>query len=107
MLLLTDRARLDCGHDGTVGIHASQSWVTIQGAPILVAGDPVAKTIAGCKNAATAPCTVSVAVTRGYSRLISVDGRPVCLDTVHGPTSGGPPGFRVARPGQALVSGDA
>lgn len=107
MLLLTDRARLDCGHAGKVGISASQRWLTIQGEPVLVEGDPVAKTISGCTNAATAPCAVTVAVVTGYSGLVFVDGKAACLDTVRGPTSGGPPGFSVTRPGQSLVSGDA
>lgn len=113
MLLLTENALLRCKHVlGTVGLVPSQGWVTIEGRKVLVRADPEGRPIAGCPNvgATIKPCTATLAVQRGYSSFMRVDGRPVCLDTVEGLTDGTPPGvvkYNVANPGQALVSGDA
>jgi hypothetical protein len=53
------------------------------------------------------PCLTTLKVQQGYSGLIDIQGRRVCLDTVTGLTDGTPPGtfkYSVRRPGQDLVS---
>jgi hypothetical protein len=109
MKILTSAADLRCDHrNGTVKIAASQSLVTIDGRPVLVESDPVGRPISGCPNvgATIKPCTSTLAVRAGYSDLLTIDGRRVCLDTVTGLTDGTPPGmvpYKVINPGQGFV----
>jgi hypothetical protein len=109
MRWLTEDAVLVCAHEtGIVGIAATQDLVTIDGRRVLVATDPEGRPIAGCPNVGPTikPCTATLKVQQGYSSLIRVDGRPVCLDTVTGLTDGTPPGtvkYKVRRSGQQLV----
>jgi hypothetical protein len=52
------------------------------------------------------PCTTTLPVRVGYSDLLRIEGRRVCLDTVTGLTDGSPPGtvnYSVRAAGQALV----
>jgi hypothetical protein len=112
MLLLTQDAVLICGHAlGKVTNAPSQGWVTVERRSVLVRADPEGRPIAGCVNAAPLkPCLMTLAVRTGYSSLLRVDGREVCLDTVRGFTTGDPPGavdYHVAAAGQGFVSGDA
>ena len=108
--VLTAHGAMACKHDlGKVAMAHSQSFVTISGSPILVEGDPVGKAIAGCPNvgATIKPCTSTLAVTRGYSNLVRISGRRICLETVTGLTDGTPPGmvtYNVKNPGQGFVS---
>lgn len=109
MRLLTENAILLCGHKlGVVGIVATQNLVTINGRGVLVRKDPEGRPIKGCPPApGFKPCLVTVNVTAGYSRLIQIKGKQVCLDTLTGLTDGTPPGsviYNVSRPGQHLVS---
>jgi hypothetical protein len=109
MFLLTDKARLQCVHRGRVSVASSQRWVTIEGHPVQVEPDPVAKAIHACPNAGLMikPCTSTVSVSKGYSSLLRVDGHRVCLDPLSGLTDGTPPGtveYIVRDPGQHLVS---
>ena len=109
MKLLTVDAVLVCAHElGKVGISASQSLVTINGRNVLVEIDPEGKSIAACPNVGPTikPCTTTLKVDTGYSALMRISGRRVCLDTVTGLTDGTPPGlvkYHVVRPGQDLV----
>ena len=53
------------------------------------------------------PCQLTLRVQVGYSDLLRIDGRRVCLDTVTGLTDGTPPGmvpYRVRSSRQTLVS---
>jgi hypothetical protein len=110
MRLLTVDALMVCAHElGRVGLVASQSWVTVEGRPLLVRADPEGRPIAACPNIGPTikPCTTTLAVQTGYSTLLRVDGRAVCLDTVTGLTDGTPPGivkYKVNAPGQTLVT---
>ncbi|HEY2028935.1 MAG TPA: hypothetical protein VGH20_06970 [Myxococcales bacterium] len=106
MLFLTDDATILCGHAGRCAVGASQRWVTVQGRPLLVATDPEGKGISGCPFLAGGqPCVGTAEVSRGYSTLVRIDGRPVCRADVEGPTL---PlrvaHYTVARPGQSFVS---
>jgi hypothetical protein len=109
MRWLTEDAILLCAHiTGKVNIAPSQTLVRIDGRRVLVATDPEAKSIAGCSNAAppSKPCLTTLRVEAGYSDLLTIEGRRVCLDTVTGKTDGTPPGtvyYSVRDPGQALV----
>lgn len=109
-LFLTANAKLVCKHElGRVIIAPSQSFVTIEEKPILVDSDPSGKGIVGCPNigATIKPCTSTLRVMRGYSDLIRINGKRVCLDTVTGLTDGTPPGtveYIVRNPGQGFVS---
>lgn len=110
MYLLTQDARLVCTHEtGQVHVHASQDLLTIEARRVLVSDDPENRTITMCPNigAAMKPCTRTLAVDRGYSPWLRVQGHPVCLDTVSGFTDGTPPGtvrYEVRKAGQSFVS---
>jgi hypothetical protein len=110
MKWLTEDARLLCQHRlGLVKLVPTQSLVTIQGRSVLVETDPEGRPIAGCPNYGPTikPCTATLRVQHGYSDLLRIQGRRVCLDTVSGLTDGTPPGtvpYQVQEPGQQLVS---
>lgn len=110
MYWLTEDAVLVCAHElGIVGIRATQDLVTIEGRRVLVAVDPESRPIVGCPNVGPTikPCTTTLPVKQGYSNLIRIDGRKLCLDPVTGLTDGTPPGtveYHVRSAGQALVA---
>jgi hypothetical protein len=109
MKLLTEDAVLLCGHKlGVVDIIATQDLVTINGRRVLVRKDPEGRPIKGCPPApGFKPCLITVNATAGYSRLMRIKARRVCLDTLTGLTDGTPPGsviYNVSQPGQHLVS---
>jgi hypothetical protein len=109
MDLLTEDAVLCCAHElGLVGVVPGQRLVRIEQRPVLVATDPEQRPIVGCPmyGPTVKPCTQTLKVQVGYSALLRIDGRRVCLDTVTGLTNGTPPGtvkYRVRSPGQSLV----
>ncbi len=109
MELLTEDADLRCAHElGKVGIVAGQRWVRIEGRRVLVERDPEGRPISGCPNYGPTikPCTSTLVVETGYSPLVRIDGRRVCLDTVTGVTDGTPPGtvkYTVRDSGQRLI----
>lgn len=109
MRILTDRAVLVCAHElGIVGITATQSWVTIDGRPVLVEDNPENRPIVGCPNVGPTikPCLTTLVVKVGYSNLLRIGGHRICLDTVTGLTDGTPPGtvqYKVRSPGQEWV----
>lgn len=109
MRVLTLDAVLPCRHaSGLVKLVPSQDWVTIEGRAVLLRPDPEGRPIAGCPNvgATIKPCTTTLPVEQGYSSLVRVDGRPVCLDAVVGLTDGTPPGtvkYEVRSAGQGFV----
>lgn len=90
MNLLTEHSVVKCGHEGVVRLQASRRFVTVGGVPLLVAEDPVGRPIVACPNYGinVKPCTSTGAVGRGLSRFVTVDRRPVCLDTLEGVTDG-------------------
>ena len=95
MKVLTEKAKLVCTHhSGRVRILVPrQSLVKIDGDRVLVQSDPERKPITGCSNVGPTikPCTLTLKVSEGYSALVRIDARPVCLDTVTGNTDGTPP----------------
>ncbi len=110
MYWLTEDARMVCSHEsGHVEIVATQSLVTINGRRVLVAKDPEGRSIQRCPYRSPGgqkPCLLTLNVVEGYSTLIRIDGRPVCLDTVRGKTDGAPGSFdyAVRRPGQDSIN---
>ena len=110
MKLLTENAILVCAHElGTVQIKWTQDLVTVEQRKMLVEPDPEGRPIVGCPNigATIKPCQNTLRVREGYSDLLRIDGRRVCLDTVTGLTDGTPPGtveYKVRAPGQQFVS---
>ena len=108
--LLTYNSRLICKHElGTVANRNSQSFVAISGSPVLVEDDPEGRSIAGCPNvgATIKPCTTTLPVFKGYSDLVRIGGKRVCLDAMTGLTDGTPPGtveYIVGFAGQDFVS---
>lgn len=113
MRILTEDAVLVCKHVlGRLGIVPGQELVTVEDRRVLVRPDPEGRPIGGCPNAGPTikPCTTSLKVQTGYSGLVSVGGRPICLETVQGLTDGTPPGtvkYEVQTPGQSLVEAAA
>lgn len=110
MRLLTEDAVLVCLHEkGRVNIIATQDLTTVEGRALLVETDPEGRPIAGCPmyGPAIRPCQTTLRVDVGYSDLLRIDGRRVCLDTVNGLTDGTPPGvveYKVRHPGQEFVT---
>ena len=110
-MVLTQDAVLTCEHvAGVVRTVHSQDLVTVEGRRVLVEVDPEGRTIVGCPNigATIKPCLTTLKVETGYSELLRVDGKRMCLDTVSGFTDGTPPGvvrYTVRSPGQQLVGG--
>lgn len=111
-LLLTEDATLVCTHEpGQVKIEATQGLVTVsmkKGAVrrLLIEPNPEKRPISGCPIVPPfKPCQNTMAVSAGYSDLLRIDGKRVCLDTVTGPTDGMPPvKYKVRRAGQDFVS---
>jgi hypothetical protein len=108
--LLTEASVIVCKHElGRVGVVASQGFVFIGKQKVLVENDPENRLIAGCPNlgATIKPCTATLAAHAGYSNLLRINNRRVCLDTVTGLTDGTPPGmvkYEVRDPGQVMVT---
>ena len=113
MLILTEDAVIVCQHElGIVQNVPSQNWVTIADRRVLVENDPEGRTIKGCPNIGVGirPCLTTLKVTAGYSDLIRINGKRVCLDTVTGLTDGTPPGlvkYKVNNAGQPSVREDS
>ncbi|MFO8089576.1 MAG: hypothetical protein R6U13_07055 [Desulfatiglandaceae bacterium] len=109
MNLLTEDAIVVCTHEaGIVKLVAGQTLVSIGGRRVLVEIDPQGRPISGCPNVGPGikACLTTLVVKEGYSDLLRIDGRRVCLDTVTGLTDGTPPGtvkYKVNKPGQNLV----
>lgn len=109
MYLLTEDAVVLCDHQlGKVNLGVTQHFVRINHRLILVEKNPEARAIAGCPNYGPTikPCTQTLAVEQGYSDLLRIEGKRVCLDTVRGLTDGTPPGavhYHVKQPGQQWV----
>jgi hypothetical protein len=107
--ILTEDADLRCDHmNGKVKVQATQALVTVDGRRVLVDDNPESRPISGCPmyGAMIKPCANTLAVKKGYSDLVTIDGKRVCLDTVEGLTDGTPPGtvkYKVVEPGQAWV----
>ena len=109
---MTEDATVICDHQlGNITSFApAQSWVTVAGRRVLVESDPVGRSITGCPNLPPMgkPCTNTMSVTSGYSELIRISGRRVCLDSVIGMTNGvAPVLYRVRNPAQQLVDSNA
>lgn len=109
MLILTEDAALYCKHGpGHVSNKPSQTLVTIAGRRILVEKDPEGRTISHCPSVVPfKPCLFTLTVQKGYSNLLHIEGKRICLDTVTGFTDGTPPGvimYVVREPGQPFVS---
>ncbi len=108
MLVLTKKAVFTCDHGAPATPGARQSFVRISGAPVLVEGDPVARSIVACPNLAPPmkPCVKTLKVGKGYSSWIRIDGLKICLSEVEGFTDGTPPGvvrYSVYKSGQDFV----
>lgn len=110
---MSEDAIVLCTHAlGRVDKQPSQALVSIDGRRVLVATDPEGRSISMCPNygVTVKPCTNTLKVTVGYSALVRIDGKQVCLDTVRGLTDGTPPGiveYQVRYAGQELVGSDA
>lgn len=105
--VLTSAARLACIHGGQVTIPRLSGVVSIDGAAVLCMGDIVGAPIVGCAQLASGakPCTtVGAPLPGSWSLTVSIDGRPVYLDTFTASTDGAPPGtVSVLFPGQGKV----
>jgi hypothetical protein len=110
MFILTEDAVFGCQHPpGKVDVQPTQKLVTVEGRRVLVEPDPEDRPIHYCPNTGLTikPCLKSLKVRIGYSPLLRVEGRRICLDTVRGLTDGTPPDtvdYKVNSPGQELVA---
>jgi hypothetical protein len=109
MLLLTEDAILMCAHPpGHASVEATQNLVTINGRRVLIEPNPVGRRIVTCPNISITikPCNNTLEVQSGYSDLLRINGKRVCLDSVEGLTDGTPPRFvkyKVRTAGQSFV----
>jgi hypothetical protein len=94
MELVTEKSTIRCGHDGTVVTLASQRWVRVSGAAVLVSPDPQNRAVAACPNIGPTmkPCTTTLTVAAGYSTFVRVGGHKVVLSNLDGLTDGTVPG---------------
>ncbi|MFS8197504.1 hypothetical protein ACLVWQ_02335 [Streptomyces sp. CWNU-52B] len=111
--VLTTAAVLKCAHGGTVAAVASQSVLTVGGAPALLVTDLLTATVPDCPNVdatkGQAPCVRITALSAGTSRLLTVGGTPVALATAKGTTQAVPVlpvAWQVTDPGQTLLNTD-
>lgn len=89
--LLTSRARIPCAHTpGHVDYGVSQSFVRIDGAPVLRQGDVEGRPVLACAMTGTnlPPCGTTARVGSGYSSFVSIAGRPVLLSNLRGTNLG-------------------
>jgi hypothetical protein len=110
---LTEGAKLICDHGGHVSIAATQAFVRIEKKRILVQPNPENRGIADCPNSnpiiGILPCRHTLEVREGYSVLVRIGGKPVCLESVLGYTDGSPPrvtNYKVVDPAQVFVGAD-
>lgn len=110
MYWLTEDAVLKCDHGGRLEIVPTQVLVRIAGRRALVDDNPEQRSISHCPNnnslIGLLPCVNSLAVKYGYSTLLRIQGKAVCLDSVKGLAHGSPPGtvnYTVKQAGQAWV----
>lgn len=109
LLALRLDALVVCTHElGKVTLRASQGWVRVEGVPLLVDDDPEGCPTVGCPNltVVTKPCTTTLKVNVGYSTLVRIGSRALCLDTLLGMTDGqgGVYRYKVNDPGQVLLA---
>lgn len=108
MKLLTTRAVFTCSHPpgkADADPHA-QGFVRIEGSHVLIGNDPRGLGVRMCPLVPpnNRPCGKTLRPTGGHSEWIRIDGTPVCIDRIVGPTDGVPPGrYAVVSPGQELV----
>jgi hypothetical protein len=112
MDLITEKATIHCGHDGQVNNKASQRWVSVGGAPVLVDNDPEGRNITACPNFGPTmkPCAKTLVVAVGYSSWVTVGGKRVVLSNLDGLTDGTVPGtvhYQVRNPWQTYVRVDS
>lgn len=109
MFILSEDALLVCLHElGNIRVPPTQDLVTVERRRVLVESDPEGREIKGCPNIGIGikPCKLTLRVKEGYSELVRIEGRRICLDSVRGLTDGTPPGvveYKVRNPGQGLV----
>jgi len=92
-LVLTEKSSLACANQGSVGLTATQSKLSVAGAKVLVAGDLMNAPISHCTtvtNAVTGTkqCTMIASAVGGVSAKLKVAGKGVLLDTISGMTDG-------------------
>ena len=98
---------LRCGHDGKVATIASQEWVRIAGAPILVRNDPEGRSIAMCPNISTntKQCNTTLVVGSAQASQGTVTKGNTAGDTAVGVDIGTiPPGASVTISFRAVIN---
>ncbi|MER8043610.1 hypothetical protein [Streptomyces sp. NPDC094032] len=111
--VLTTASVLTCAHGATVLTTASQTALTVDGAPALLVTDLLRATVPACPNVdaskGQAPCVKVTAVSEGASRLLKVSGTAVALSTAKGTTQAVPVlpvAWQVKDAGQTLLRTD-
>jgi hypothetical protein len=93
--VLTVGADVVCVHEGkVVPKPPSQTKLAIDRRFALTAPDLDAAPIAACPNSGSPgqkPCTTTLALAAGRAVKLTVDRKPVLLDTTRGATDGAPP----------------
>ena len=111
MDLITASSVVVCDHGARVNSLASQHWVEIGGAAVLVDNDPEGRVVAACPNMGPTvkPCAKTLRVAAGYSTWIRIDGQAAVMSNLDGLTDGTVPGtvhYRVRDSRQHFVRAD-
>lgn len=117
--LLTDNGVLRCSHRGPLGgrvnVHVTQHFVRINGGCLHVKNntvncsmDSLSCAIIQDPSKGLFPCKKTVSAVSGYSRFVSIEGKPICLDSITGNTLSNPAGgtYSVRNSGQRFVKGE-
>lgn len=93
--VITVGSNVTCGHAGTVAT-TGQAKLTINGNQVLLKDGILGKDVSSCATVAAAdvsgptakPCLKVSAVNSGEATKLTIDGRPVMLETLAGTTDG-------------------
>lgn len=91
--VITAGSMLNCAHQGTVQLTASQTLLKVDGQPLLIQGDLDGAPISGCTIplnpvTGTKPCTMITSMATGAGLKLKVGGKAVLLETAAGTTDG-------------------
>jgi hypothetical protein len=106
--IVTANATITCVHGGQVMLTPRQAKLFAQGGAALCEPDLVGCPVVGCAqppSPGTKPCTAVISTFPGSATpRLTVQGRPVYLQTLTGLTDGVPPGaIMCVNPGQTIV----
>jgi hypothetical protein len=111
--VLVSGATIQCTHGGVSSLMGGDARLTVSEKGAITSGMEVGISFAPGTPAVIipcnfkTPCSATVAAIAGISTMLAVGGMPVLLDTATGiATNAAPATWKVASPGQTLLSAD-